>query len=312
MSWTKFDFLSILNSKIAKQLFASDTIQNYVKNFSLENKAALLHANSIQPDTIYQEAAKKLELVAAFARKDVRQINQLVNVDKVSVGCRLDYMIPLYDQNYDGGEDIFVVTLKMMLGNSFRNDNGSQPILSHSAIQQLINKNYAVVELLNLSNYIKDSIYIRELLRDAPNKSVIEPNPFALDYLIMNARNYTDSNHNPVMVFLPGIIAVSKRSLSDMILAAFKNGAEINAAGFLGVTGLIWAIILGDVNVVAQYLQLGANPNLDDDFNNKDVRPWIECTRLATEDNELYQHRLAAIEKLIKEAGPVLRKVNKN
>src|SRR6476659_6542884 len=108
MSWSRDQFLAILNTDIGKELLADKEIASYVNSWPDDNKAALLHANNVTEDCNTREKLEEkrllLQLVAAFGKKDLHKIIYLTIKKNVSVGARLDYLLPLHDAQYEAGE----------------------------------------------------------------------------------------------------------------------------------------------------------------------------------------------------------------
>lgn len=295
MSWSRNDFIEITNSEIAKQLFAEEEIAAYVKGWSDDNKAALLHANNITAQSTLADAAPKLKLVAAFARKDLTSIEYFLNHEKVSAGVRLDYFLPLYDESYRAGEDIFVASTKALLNGDVQSD-------IHMSTGRMIHKvgttagqDYTDDELRGIEGYVNNSNLIRAALKAAPNKTVIQPNPLAVDYVIRNAATYRDTNNNPVIVFIPGAISIKDHDVPELIDRAIANGANINDVGFFGVPGIIWSIILADVHAVRKFLELNARLDIKDEMHNATVLPWVASTKAAALDDAGICDRLSLI-----------------
>ena len=73
MSWSKQQFLSILDSNIAKRIFADPYISELVNRpgWTEETRAMLLHANGIKETDDFESSFKMIKLVAAFSKKDI-------------------------------------------------------------------------------------------------------------------------------------------------------------------------------------------------------------------------------------------------
>jgi hypothetical protein len=169
-------------------------------------------------------------------------------------------------------------------------------------------QDYTDNELREIEGYINNSIEIQKVLQQAPNKTPVQPNLKALLYMVGHADSYRDSNHNPVMVFLPGAISIAYVNLSSLINSVAKSDGNVRDIGFFGVGGLVWAIILADKDVVKTYLELGAPIDQIDEMRNKSVMNWIKSTAAAMADNADYCERLNEIAKMIKQYRPVLAK----
>lgn len=295
MNWDRKDFIEITNSDIAKQIFSDDEISAYVKGWSEDHKAALLHANNITAHSDLDDAVLKLKLVAAFARKDLVGMEYLLNTRKVTTGVRLDYLLPLYDEGYRAGEDIFVASTKALLNGDVQKDiHMSSGRMIHK-VGDMAGKDYTDDELRGVEGYVNNSHLIRALLKAAPNKSVIQPNPSAVDYIIRNAASYRDTNNNPVIVFIPGAISIIGKPVSSLIAEAVDHGANVNDVGFFGVPGMVWSIILGDVFAVRMFLQLNARLDMVDEMRNATVLSWVTSTRIAAIDDASFSKRLSFI-----------------
>lgn len=262
-------FNAILQTKIAQTIFTDAYIAEFVTTWRDENKAALLHANGINGDTPLNEALAIIKLVAAFGKKDTTLIHRYLYEEQLPAGCRLDYFLPLYDKNYDGGEDIFVAALNKMVQDT--------------------------PHYVPLKNYVDSAFEIRALLKNAPNQTITKPTLWAIDAIIQSANTYRDSNQNPVMVCLPGFTSIPERSIETMIDQALQHGANINDVGLFQVPALVWAIILGDVAIVKHLLQAGASVMVSDDFGSANVLAWLQATKTLVMDNEDYQNRLNKI-----------------
>lgn len=282
MAWTRQDFLSILQTSIANELLADKEIHAYVCDWNEDNRAALLHANNVTAESDVKEKKSLLQLVAAFARKDLLRVTELVQVEKVSTGARLDYLLPLHDQTYGRGEDVFVTSTKIILGGqSDRSVKLASGHMTHK-VGPKKGTSYTEYELRDLENYVNNSFAIQETLQNAPNKAIIQPNYKAVEYILQQAETYKDTNQNPVIVFIPGAISIAGFSIPDMIKTAIKHNADINDVGFFGVPGIVWSIILADEATVNTFLQLRARTDIEDEMGNKSVSKWAESTQQAT------------------------------
>lgn len=296
MAWSRDEFLNILETDIAQKIFTDPYIASYTKNWSQDNKAALLYANNINKEMDPIKALACISLVAAFGKKDIERIENLIYKERVSVGVRLDYFLPLYDIHYEAGEDIFVVTLKHILDKTLRTRNIGKTM--HFFAPKKGNF-ISAQEVGLLQAYVASSEKISTLLHHAPNKTMIMPNVKALEYILNNAASYQDSNGNPVIVFLPGIISVPGYEISTLIDGALLNGADINAKGWLGVTGIVWSIILGDVNAVNHFIAKHAELTNFDNLGNPDVNVWVDAVTQSVQGNPGYLDRLRKIKEAI-------------
>src|SRR3990167_2095689 len=153
MHWTYDDFVAILKSDVAKELLADAEVAALVASWKDVHKAALLHANGITAQSAVAEVKPLLQLVAAFANKDDERLDVLIG-QGVSVGARLDYMLPLYSARNAGGEDVFVAAVKtMLLGFPFGYVHLSQNNMIHK-VGPLQGKAYADEELRGLEGYV--------------------------------------------------------------------------------------------------------------------------------------------------------------
>ncbi len=273
---SKEEFLSIMDAPIAKQIFAEPDIAKAVTSFSAEQKAALLHFNGISASSDVEASKNLLHLFAAFHAKDEQQL--ALYLDKgVSTGVRLDYGLPLYSKANGSGEDIYVCSVKVMLGGHASQDLD--------------------IDDKGLQGYVQNSFRIRDLLRNAPNKQPIQPTPGALEYVLSNASAYRDSNNNPVIVFIPGVIDVEGAPVSRLIEQALLNGANVNDVGFFDVPGIVWSAIQADTNAVNLFLSRGAKVNFDkpDSFGNHSVTTWAATTLKAAGDDIAYSARMLSI-----------------
>lgn len=295
MSISRSEFLEIVQTSLAQQLLLDNEIAAYVKPWREENWAALLHANHMTTETPIEHARDLLRLVAAFARKDLKCLNELVNIKKVSVGARLDYFLPLYDETYHGGEDIFVASTKIILGGDIEKDAHLENGRVMHKVGAAQGEPYTEQELSELEEYVNNSFTIREMLRHAPNKTVIQPNLKALDYIIQQADSYLDTNNNPVIVFIPGAISINNIPAADLIEKVLKQGADVNAVGFFGVPGIVWSIILGDIEGVKSFLKNHAKLDIVDEMGNEHVKRWVCATSHAAADDNAYNNRLKLI-----------------
>ncbi|HTM62975.1 MAG TPA: hypothetical protein VL360_00570 [Gammaproteobacteria bacterium] len=293
--WDRSDFLTILDSDIAKQLFADSEISEYIKEWSVDNEAALLHANNINADTNAHDALLMLQLVAAFARKDLARVEYLTKHENVTTGVRLDYFLPLYDERNGSGEDIFVTSVKALLNGDVKNDIHLQSNRMLHKVGQSVGQPYADEELRGIEGYVNNSHLIRDLLQSAPNHSVVQPNSQALDYIVRNSKTYRDTNNNPVIVFIPGAISIDGYPVPELIQFAINNGADVNDVGFFGVPGIVWSIILGDIDAVAKFVQLGAKLDIEDEMRCPHVNSWVDSTKIAAGDDYVYKYRLDII-----------------
>lgn len=295
MNWDRNDFIAVLKTEIAGKLLADAEVAAYVKGWSEDHKAALMHANNITANSDFSAVLPQLQLVAAFARKDEARIEYLLQHEKVSTGVRLDYLLPLYDEKYHAGEDIFVASVKALLNGDVNSDihiNSGRMVHQVGASS---GQDYTDDELRGIEGYVNNSHRIRQLLKAAPNKSVIQPNRSAVDYILRNAATYRDTNNNPVIVFIPGAISIEGRDVPALIDDALAHGANINDVGFFGVPGIVWSIILADVAAVKQFLQRGARVDIQDEMRNATVLPWVTSTSEAAIDDAAYIVRLSHI-----------------
>ncbi|MBS0358149.1 MAG: hypothetical protein JSS53_02595, partial [Proteobacteria bacterium] len=233
--------------------------------------------------------------VAAFGQKDIPKLENLIYKKNIPVGVRLDYFLPLYMAENDGGEDIFVASTKVMLGGD---ENHPVSLEDGHAVHRIgpsVSQNYTHEELEQLTQYVSNAFVIRNLLRNAPNKAVIQPTTEALEYILENAKDFRDSNDNPVIVFIPGAIGINSFSVSNMILTSLKNGADVNEIGFFGVPGIVWSIILGDVEGVQTFLSQKAKLTTEDEFGNQHAIAWATATHKASAGCEKFQNRLISI-----------------
>lgn len=295
MPWLKQHFIAILDSDIALQLFSDPEIFAYAGSWTDEHKAALLHANHITPSSTFRDAAPLLQLVAAFARKDLARIDYLLNHKYVSAGARMDYLLPLYDEAFGGGEDVFVASTKALLNEDVSSDVHLPAARMVHKVDEKADSDYSDDELREIENYVNNANLIRNLLKNAPNKTVIQPEPLAVDYYMRNAAQYRDTNNNPVIVFIPGAISIDGWRSADLIQKAVDHGANVNDIGFFGVPGIVWSIILGDVDGVKKFLQLKARLDIEDEMRNPHVRQWLMSTLIAAADDPAYCQRLADV-----------------
>lgn len=259
-----------------------------------------MHANGITADTPFVLAQELLQLVAAFTQKNDRRIAELI-AQGVSVGARLDYLLPLYDESYHCGEDIFVASTKYILGGSATE---SVKLAPHSMKHG--NDPYTNDELKDVTNYVDNSVQIRELLASAKNKSLVIPTKAAVDYMLQHANNYRDSNNNPVIVFIPGAVALPHYSTTALIAKAIEYGANINDVGFFGVPGIVWSIIIGDIAATNYFLNHGAKLNIVDDMGNQHVAAWAASTWLAADNNAALRTRLHELVTKLSDRASVL------
>lgn len=295
--WDQQQFLAILDTEIAQQCLKEPNIADLCRNWAIEVKACLFHANGITATSDPKQSLQRLQLVAAFSRKDVDAIKNLVNLG-VTVGTRLDYFLPIYDEATQAGEDIFVAATKVMLkGNRTTDVNPAEFNMHH---YNKANAAYTDKELQQLSAYVNDAFKIRQCLMNAPNKTVVQPTLAAVDYVLRHAKRYRDSNQNPVPVFIPGAININKFSATELITAAINNGGHVNEVGFFGVSGIVWSIILGDVDAVRHCLKNGAKTRLKDEMGNHSIQAWAMATLSAIHDLpcpnvDHYHHRMLTI-----------------
>jgi len=300
MSWSRSEFLAILTTNIAKQLFKDNKIAEYVCNFTDDNKAALLHANGITQTSDIDVVLPMLQLVVAFANKDIDRIQYLLYEKKVPTGVRLDYFLPLYVKEIDAGEDIFVASVKVMLNGTRDQDvelssgNMMHLVTGHDA-SSINNTPYTQAELSFLEHYVNNSFAIRSLFQSAPNQQIAAPNPAALEYILNNNTSYRDSNHNPVIVFIPGAINIRDYPVANMIEKLIKCKSVVSDIGFFATQGIVWSIILGDVESTKKFIELGADLTREDEMGNKHVIAWAATTYQAVCDQPDYQKRLLTI-----------------
>ncbi len=273
---TRQEFMGILETDIAKNIFSKDDVAAATKSFSDEQKAALLHFNGITKESDTESANDMMHLFAAFHSKDAGAL--AIYLDKgVSTGVRLDYGLPLYSERNRSGEDIYVCAVKAMLGGGAALDID--------------------IEDKGLQGYVQNSFKIRDMLKNAPNKAPVQPTPGAIEYILDNSATYRDSNNNPVIVFIPGVIDVDQLPVEDLIEKTLNNGANVNDIGFFDVPGIVWSVIQADVEAVKAFLKHGADINLakPDSFGNKSVTTWATVTLAAASDDSLYATRMAEI-----------------
>lgn len=295
MSWSREKFLSILDSNIAKKIFADGEVSAYVTLFNEDNKAALLHANGIHANSNINEALLMLQLVSAFGRKDSGRLHELLYQNKVAAGVRLDYFLPLYMADNDAGEDIFVTSVKIMLNGE---PDHNITLAEGSMVHQLGDHQgelYTQNELNDLSHYVNNSFEIRKLLQHAPNKTVVQPTKEALNYILNNGLTYRDSNNNPVIVFIPGAMNIEGYSIPAMIKRLHDNSSLISDIGFFATQGIVWSIILGDVAAVNQFIACNPDFTIQDEMGNVNVIAWAASTYCAVQNNKDYQDRLFTI-----------------
>lgn len=300
MSWSREEFLAILNTDIAKHILKNEEVDKYAGHWTDDNKAALLHANGVTEQSDAHLALSQLQLIAAFARKDVARVRQLAHDENVSVGVRLDYLLPLFDQEKQAGEDVFVAATKvMLLGNAEQNITLANGQMVHK-VGSDINMPYSAPELAELEDYVNSAFDISKILSTAPNKATIQPNTQALDYILHHASTYRDSNQNPVIVFIPGAISIQGRDISGLIDEAILNGANVNDVGFFGVPGIVWSIILGDLTAVNTLLGHQSRVDIIDEMGNHNVAAWAAATFMAVEEsNQRYRSNLLDIMQLL-------------
>lgn len=292
--WSRAEFLSILDTEIAKKIFEDNEISGYVAGWKIENKAALLHANGITSTSDLDTAKGLLQLVSAFGRKDINRMHELIN-GNVSAGARLDYFLPLYDAKNRAGEDIFVTSVKAMLNG----DEQSNISLKEKCMIHKVGANqgeeYSEIELRHMEQYINNSFDIRHLLAKAPNQETIKPTTEAIQFILRHANSYRDSNENPVIVFIPGAINIPGLTISEMIKIAVENQANINDIGLFGVPGIVWSIILGDVDSVNTFMDMNSKLDIMDEMGNKNAIAWASATYHAVKDDPEYCSRLLLI-----------------
>ena len=302
MSWTRIDFLAILNTTIAKELFIDKEISTYVGNFSDDNKAALLHANGITQESDLSSSLPMLQLIAAFGRKDSVRMRELLHQQQVSSGVRLDYFLPLYSDKIGAGEDVFVAAVKIMLGGTALHTVQLKP---GSMVHQVgSNKGalYAQEELSFLEHYVNNSFEIRRLLKSAPNKAIVKPTQAALQYILDNGLTYRDSNDNPAIVFIPGVIDLDNLSIPKMIEQLIALPCQISDIGFFATQGIVWSIILGDVESVNKFIELGAHLTIEDEMGNRNVLAWATATCQVVKSDPDYSKRMSMIIRSLLEA----------
>lgn len=290
MTWTTEEFKAVLDTDIAIALFKDEEIAAYVRPFSPIVRAALLHANHIDSNSSYEDAKAMLQLVAAFGRKDWDRINALVDV--VKLWPRLDYMLPLHEDVFDGGEDVFVASVKAMCGGSkSKNVHLEAGDMVHK-VGDHVGQPYTEDELRGTEDYINNSFAIRRVFASMPKKDVVQPRWEAVEYMIEHARDYRDSNDNPVIVFLPGAIDIDGHPVPEMLADAVKYGAAVNDIGFFGVSGLVWSAIIGDGESYKKLIELNAVTSSDDEFKNQNIGAWIRSTDAARKQDPAYRARL--------------------
>lgn len=260
----------------------ADYIYSTLGSWSDDNKAALLHFNGITENTPTDDIRDILMTVAAFHKKDAATLQDYL-AKGVSTGIRLDYGLPLYSEQYDCGEDIFVCAVKSLVAH---NTDLAVPLPDDS-----------VGVIAAVKEYVDNSFEIRNLLQQAPNKAVITPNLEAIDYIIAHTDSYRDSNNNPVIVFIPGVIDVPDYPVTSFIEGALRSGGNINDTGFFGVPALVWSVIMGDCDAVRLLLDHGAtiNPSVADYFGNHSYMAWATATLRAAEDQPTYADRMVTI-----------------
>lgn len=273
---TREKFLAILDTYVAKNIFSQPEINKATASFTSEQKAALLHFNGITANSNADSAKDMMHLFAAFHNKNAEDVATYLNRG-VSTGVRLDYGLPLYSENNRSGEDIYVCAVKVMLGGS-------------------VSKDLDIADK-GTQGYVQNSFEIRNLLKNAPNKEPIQPTPGAIEYILQNSTTYRDSNNNPVIVFIPGVIDVKNTPVTSLIEQALLNGANVNDIGFFDVPGVVWSIIQGDTEAVNLFLNCGADVHLAkaDSFGNKSVIPWATATLNAAVDDPVYVARMLTI-----------------
>lgn len=304
MSWSRSEFLSVMDTDIAVAIFSDKQVNEFTNQWSADNKAALLHANGVTAESALEDKLPLMQLVAAFGCKDVVKLNELVNYSRVTVGARLDYLLPLFDVNYGAGEDIFVASTKVMLGGNLDADVKLKSGNMHHMIGPAISRPYSQNELSEIEGYVNSSFVIRNILLNAPNKSLVEPTQQAVEYMLNNAATYRDSNNNPVIVFIPGAVSIPGYTTSELITRTLGCGANIDAIGFFGVSGIVWSIILGDVEAVETFIEHGAALDLEDEMGNKNVATWAAATCTAVSSmsrDDRYRDRTLTIFSLVED-----------
>jgi hypothetical protein len=315
MSLTReFNFLAILDTNIASTLLKDAEIASYVRDKSKDNIAALLHFNAIKQsdDPAYiQTKLLELQLVAAFARKDLDRMKELVIDKRVSVAARLDYGLPLYDQSLSAGEDIFVAATKALLGgNQALNFKLPANAMKHKTGPQT-DTFYSPQELNEIENYVDNSFAIRELLANPDNNhAAITPDIDAVNDILARATHYRDSNNNPLIVFIPGLTSIPGINTSTLITTALLNRANVNDIGFFGVPGIVWSIILGDVDAVRTFITNKASLTIEDEMGNNHVMFWAAATYQAVSGNEAYKKRI--LEVMIELGGQLALNIKPN
>lgn len=276
VAMTREKFLAILDTYIANDIFSQPEIKRATASFTAEQKAALLHFNGITADSNIESSKNMMHLFAAFHHKNAEDVAMFLSRG-VSTGVRLDYGLPLYSENNRSGEDIYVCAVKVMLGGSASKD------------LDIADK--------DTQGYVQNSFEIRNLLKNASNKEPIQPTPGAIEFILENSATYRDSNNNPVIVFIPGVIDVEDTPVTSLIEQALLKGANVNDIGFFDVPGIVWSIIQGDTEAVSLFLNRGADVCLDkaDSFGNKSVIPWATATLNAAVDDPVYVTRMLEI-----------------
>jgi hypothetical protein len=285
-------FIKILQSDLGQALFKTsekegdpgDTnpLNQFTKDWTPEQKACLLHMNGVGAiskdddgfDDVLKATRNQLLAVAAFSRKDYDELKRLLYVENVSTGVRLDYGLPLHSETYHAGEDVFVCALKLALGGPV----DGELVLEEGSLQVSAEEHYSREALDAHQAYVKNAFEIRELLIKAPNKTIVKPNQAAIDFLLApeNLNRYRDSNENPVIVFIPGLIDTEEH-VSSLIQKALSQGAKINDTGYLGVTGLVWSAILADLKSVQVFLRQGVDLGLVDHLGDTAL-DWAKAT----------------------------------
>jgi hypothetical protein len=162
---------------------------------------------------------------------------------------------------------------------------------------------YTDAELRDLEGYVDNAFVVSDLLQNAPNQETIVPNRGLIEYLMKRAKDYRDSNQNPVIVFVPGIID-AEYSVSELIDMALTHGANVNDVGFFGTPALVWSVILGDITSVQHLLLRGARTDVVDEMGNAHVLAWAYTTYGAVRRSEVRKGLMRAMIDLLKGTVP--------
>jgi len=304
-----FDFLGILHSESAQEIFADSYIDEAFSAFSLENKAALLHFNGVQSLDVPRDLLT-IRLVAAFHKKDTGMLKECLE-QGASAGARTDYGLPLFYANpvsgdapaLTGGEDVFVKSVKIMLrGTRYKAVHLKSGSMKHE-VEPEKGAFYTDTELIDLEGYVDNAFVVSDLLQNAPNQETIVPNPGFIEYLMKRVKDYRDSNQNPVIVFVPGIID-TEYSVSELIDMALTHGANVNDVGFFGTPALVWSVILGDIGSVRHLLLRGARTDIVDEMGNAHVLAWAYTTYGAVLGSKVREGLMRAMIDLLKSTVP--------